>query len=231
MVFKVITRLIGGNLLIFQRAETKFIWILAALMLLIILNPLLPKSGLGNILLTILFNFIILSGIVAASDEHHILRQIIVIGLVTVALDWLRTFASFAPVTLSILVLGLYTLFLSWITLILIVLITQSQQVTGNLICGAIAGYLLVGITASFIAALIETIQPGSFLSAGQPLNASGLLDPLLYYSLVTLFTIGYGDIIPVTPAAQSLSICLGLLGQIYLTVLVALLVGKYLKN
>ncbi|NET37796.1 MAG: two pore domain potassium channel family protein [Cyanothece sp. SIO1E1] len=109
--------------------------------------------------------------------------------------------------------------------------VAKSKRVTGNIICGAIAAYLLIGVSASLLATLIETVHPGAFLRGGELLSRDGVFDNLLYYSLVTLTTIGYGDITPNVAIAQSLSIALGLIGQIYLTVLVAMLVGKFLKD
>ncbi len=65
----------------------------------------------------------------------------------------------------------------------------------------------------------------------GEMINPGHAWNSLMYYSLVTLATIGYGDITPKHEVAKSISVGLGLLGQIYLTVLVAMLVGKFLKT
>ena len=52
-----------------------------------------------------------------------------------------------------------------------------------------------------------------------------------MYYSYITLMTIGYGDILPITPIAQKAAIFIGLIGQFYLVVLTAIVVGKYINQ
>jgi hypothetical protein len=54
--------------------------------------------------------------------------------------------------------------------------------------------------------------------------------DSLLYFSFITLMTIGYGEILPATATAQKASILLGLMGQFYLVIITAVVVGKYMK-
>ena len=51
----------------------------------------------------------------------------------------------------------------------------------------------------------------------------------LTYFSFTTLTSLGFGDVLPLTPPAQSLALLIGITGQLYLTILVAMLVGKYL--
>ena len=231
MASKRLIRIIGAKLLAFQHSDTKFVWILTTLSLLIILNPLLPDQGMGDYVVKILFTFIVLSGILAASDEHQVIRQLIAIGLITLVLDWIRSFIPQDQTALLVVVTAFYSLFFGIVTVATVIEVTKSKQVTSNTICGAIAAYLLIGLTASLFATLIETVHPGSFLRGGEVLDPDSRFGDLLYYSLVTLSTIGYGDITPHAPAAQSLSVTLGLSGQMYLTVLIAVLVGKFLKD
>jgi hypothetical protein len=61
--------------------------------------------------------------------------------------------------------------------------------------------------------------------------NDNTRVDELLYYSYVTLMTIGYGEIVPITSIARKASILIGLMGQIYLVVLTAIIVGKYINQ
>ena len=56
-------------------------------------------------------------------------------------------------------------------------------------------------------------------------------LDSIMYYSYITLMTIGYGDIVPATPLAQKATILTGLMGQFYLVIVTAIVVGKYIKH
>jgi hypothetical protein len=231
MPVKKLTRSVALKLLGFQRSESKFIWILLAIFSLILLNPLIPNQGIGVYIFNLLLSFIILSGILAASDERQIIKQLVLIGIVLIILDWIRSLAVREIPGMALVIYVLYIIFMVTVTIAIVIGVIQSQKVTINIICGAIAAYLLIGLSGSFIALFIETFHPGAFLSGGEILPRQGLSDTLLYYSMVSLSTIGYGDITPNLPIARSVSLAIGLLGQIYLTVLVAILVGKYLKN
>ncbi|NAS32027.1 hypothetical protein GTQ40_13660 [Flavobacteriaceae bacterium R38] len=56
-------------------------------------------------------------------------------------------------------------------------------------------------------------------------------MDSLIYYSYITLLTIGYGEIVPVTPVAQKAAILVGLIGQFYIVIITAVVVEKYIKH
>ena len=103
-----------------------------------------------------------------------------------------------------------------------------------NTILGGICGYLLLGYVFVNLFAIVELLVPGSFLDGGQPLPGAERLGnphPLVYYSFVTLSTLGYGDVTPIGGFARSLSIVEALLGQLYLAILVASLVGMQLAQ
>jgi hypothetical protein len=231
MAFKKLTRLVTSKLLLFQRSESKFVWILVAVFSLIVFNPLLPSQGIGVYVVNLLLSFIVLSGILAASDERQIIHQLAFIGLVLITLDWVRSLAEQEIPGMEVLIYALYGFFISTVTVTIAIGVAKSKKVTVNIICGAVAAYLMIGLSGSFYALLIETINPGAFLSGGESLPREGLANALIYYSMVSLSTIGYGDITPSIPIARSLSLGIGLLGQIYLTVLVAMLVGKFLND
>jgi hypothetical protein len=231
MPFKKLSRFIAAKLLLFQRSESKYVWILIAVFSLIILNPLLPDQGIQSYLFNVLLFFMILSGIFAASEEHQIIRQVIFIGVVLIFLDFIQTLAEREIPGMELLIYSLYGLFIITVTIAIVIGVSKSKKVTGNIICGAIAAYLMIGLSGAFLALIIETLQPGSFLLGGEVLPHEGLANTLIYYSMVSLSTIGYGDITPNLPIARSVSLAIGLIGQIYLTVLVAMLVGKFLNG
>jgi hypothetical protein len=91
---------------------------------------------------------------------------------------------------------------------------------------GAASAYLLIGILWCFLYALIE-LEPGqTFLVRGEPGKLE--LTSLLYFSFSTLTTIGFGDIVPVSRAAQVGAILEGIVGTLFLAILIAKLVGVY---
>jgi len=117
-------------------------------------------------------------------------------------------------------------LFFGVVTAALIGQIAATPRVTPGTIVGAISGYLLLGIlgTAGFL--IVEFAEPGLLRTSLEPLTSSWYI----YYAFVTLATVGYGDIVPVGPAARSLAILLAIAGQLYIAVLIALIVGKSLS-
>jgi hypothetical protein len=97
-----------------------------------------------------------------------------------------------------------------------------------NRIVGAICVYLLLGVMWSIAYAVLEILQPGSF--NGLTELASPVWNPdWIYFSFVTITTLGYGDILPMTQTARSLSFAEAIVGQFYIAVLVAGLVSAYI--
>ena len=135
--------------------------------------------------------------------------------------------------------LGIPSLFTSGIILLAIGLLIGTEvftktQVDGDAICGSISVYMLIGVIFATGYSMILLANPQGFEIS----EALRLDDPslgphrlMLYFSLTTLTTVGYGDITPVTDLARSLSNVEAVLGQAYLTVLVARLVGKHLAK
>ena len=113
--------------------------------------------------------------------------------------------------------------------------IFSSDAVTIDTIAESLCAYLLLGIAFAVIYGLIDTLQPGSFISSlnGELVPFSGEGDGLnrIYFSFITLLTVGYGDIAPHTHPAKLTTIIEGFFGQIYLVVLIARLVGMHVSQ
>ena len=126
--------------------------------------------------------------------------------------------------------------------LVLIVVTTgnvllRAQRVTSDTILGGICVYLLLGMLWMSTYGLVEIVRPGSFLLGGVPLGEAGTeLDrfryaEILYFSFVTLTTVGYGDVTPASAAARSLAVGEAIVGQLYLAIFVARLMGLHLVH
>ncbi len=109
----------------------------------------------------------------------------------------------------------------------------SATRVTNDTISGAVCGYLLFGIMFAFVYAIIELLYPGSFMIDGKLLRPDlrrfyyqHEISTLIYYSLVTLATVGYGDIAPVSLPARVLAALEAIAGQFYIAVLIARLVS-----
>jgi hypothetical protein len=126
---------------------------------------------------------------------------------------------------------GLVILFFVWIVIALILEIARTEDVTASVIIDAINGYLLLGIVFTLLVGLVMLYQPNAFNLPARRLAAQHLdegLNDYVYFTFVTLATLGYGDIAPKTPVAKSLAILIAVSGQLYVATIIATLVGKY---
>ena len=119
--------------------------------------------------------------------------------------------------------------FLIFIIVIILKFIFNRDEITRDLIAGAAVVYLLTAITWTYVYRLIEMIQPGSFAIAQSQIF--GEQSPFLYYSFVTITTLGYGDVTPVSNPARSLALLEAILGQLYIAILIARLVGTHIAQ
>ncbi|NOX64262.1 MAG: two pore domain potassium channel family protein [Chlorobi bacterium] len=125
-------------------------------------------------------------------------------------------------------------MFFIYVTYSMVRYISQSEFVNEIILLNAINSYLLIGIVGAFLFISVD-VGYSYFANAEHALNFNAIVEPsfqdYVYFSFITLTTLGYGDITPIIPVAKSLTIALSLTGQLYLTILVAMLVGKYLSQ
>lgn len=112
------------------------------------------------------------------------------------------------------------------------------QTITNDHINGALCAYLMAAMMWGTLYVAIELIWPGSFLAGGNLINTAasegGLAQGaqvLFYFSFVTITTLGYGDITPINNPAASAAVLEAVLGQFYMVVLVARLVGVHVAS
>jgi hypothetical protein len=110
----------------------------------------------------------------------------------------------------------------------LIIQIARYETVSLVVIVEAITGYLLMGILFGIPVYLIMMAEPGAYSFSTD--TAVSITD-VNYYTFVTLSTLGYGDLLPLTPVSKSLTLLITLSGQLYLAIIIATLVGKFLSQ
>lgn len=216
-------------------AGVRFGRLLVFLLAYLFLSPFIPHGGeslapsglLVHGLLTVML-------FLAASAVQHKDRgrpaALSVMG-VAVVLHWLGIF-DVLPFSAE----AALVLFISFYSLIIYAFIKQltvSRKINGAVIMGSLCLYLVIGLLWGSCYTLLNTLYPGAFsgtLLASESIETSPL-HVFNYFSIVTLTTLGYGDITPQIPEAASLCQLEAIIGQFYTAVLVAWLVGMYGKT
>jgi len=108
--------------------------------------------------------------------------------------------------------------------------IAMATDISPNRLIGAVCVYLLLGVIWAVAYTMLEMISPGSF-GGFTPLQGRGWDSEWLYFSFVTMTTLGYGDILPVSATARVLAYMQAVFGQFYVAILVAGLVSALISS
>lgn len=169
------------------------------------------------IVLTAIFYFSILS----IKDSR---QKFLYLPLIMIILTWITEFLDLE--FLSTISGILSVIFFFYIIIYLVIRVASSKQVGLLEFLESINVYLLLGIAASLLFTFVYSANHEAYNPPGQILKTHA---DFIYYSFVTMTTLGYGDITPVDSLSRSLSIFFSVAGQLYLTMIIAMLVGKYL--
>jgi signal transduction histidine kinase len=195
------------------------------LLLLLVLIFLVPVAGLagpvGRLVVDAFFTLLMLSGVMSVSNQKGPVVAVSIIAIVGLLIRWFGRFAPSEGVevatTLSAMV-GILTL-----GAVVLAQVFKAGAVTTHRVMGAIAAYLLLGLAWGQAYYALAIVDPGAFKPPG---TDAGQQLEWVYYSFVTLTTVGYGDITPVAPLARSLAVFEALTGQLYPAILLARLVA-----
>ncbi|MGA9753942.1 MAG: ion channel [Desulfobaccales bacterium] len=207
--------------------RTRYSFLLVCLFFVIALMPIIEDYFDIRFLVSIALSLLAISAIYAVTGKKIIFSVGIILIIPVIIALWL-SFIIKNNFTQAI-YLAAHIIFLGFITLYIFLSTYKAKEVNRGVIHGAIVVYLLIGFSWSFIYALIECLHPGSF----SHISDSSLFGhrPFVYFSFVTLTTLGLGDIGPTTPIARSLVILEAIIGQLYLIINVSWLVGLYVAH
>lgn len=188
-------------------------------------------SPLVRLLTALLFTSFLIAGVFSLSSRPVVRFLAALLALAGIALRWLRL----AMPTPAIISWGfaLPLLFMICLTLANIRRVfCDDEAVTAARVTGAVAVYLLFGLTFAYLYGLLEQLIPGAFnLPAHTLFDDSTQMDSFTYFSFITLTTLGYGDITPVHPIARMFVATQALFGQLYPATLLARLVSLEITN
>jgi hypothetical protein len=224
-------RFMMGEKRLFAFARGHFFYLLISLLFLLLLQPFFAGSVIGRVILRACLSAVVLAAIYAVSENRRVFTFAVAFALPILAGKWLNHYLLESGF-LALVVESGSVLFLAFTAGIILWHVLKDEEVTGDKINGAICVYLLIGITWGLLFSVIDTVRPGSFQMAeaagARPEDKLGLF---IYYSFVTLSTVGYGDILPLSPVARSFAFVEAVVGQMYLATLIARLVGLHIAH
>lgn len=206
--------------------RNNFAWLFCGILLLLVLAPILQQGGLASsAALEGAFTSLLLVGVWSLRSTRR--WFFVAIGLAAANLVVLAIFLASANEfwllcsTLTLLA------FCVLCAILPIRFIISHRNIDLNHLMGALSVYLLLGVIWALLFVILRYFDPGALLNVSSPPGNPGEMRELLYYSYVTLTTLGYGDVTPASPLARNLSVLEAVFGQLFLAVMIASLVGR----
>lgn len=206
--------------------QTRFLLLLVSLLAMMVLEPFLFDYTRIWFLVDIFFSIILFTSIYAVSDKKSTTLIAILLAFPKLATLWIEGFISYTPVAFLDSIFGIA--FIGYIIILILRHIFKQKEVTLETIYGAIVVYILIGLLWVFFYKLTEILHPGSFSMAA---DIAASKKTMYYFSFITLTTLGYGDITPVSDQAKSLAMLEAVVGQMFIAVLIARLVGIHITQ
>lgn len=218
----------------FHYRDYSLIILLFSLLGVLLIYPFFGKLDYSNVILNLFLSVIMIAAVRATTGK----RSLVVIGMLLALLTLFTSWGELLDDTQTWVTMSLIfnIVFLGYVIVIHLHAIMTAKTVTKNLLFGAICVYILIGLMMSFVYILIDIYYPYSFSSHLAAFGEPNFSIPqhfltYVYFSFVTLTTLGYGDTTPVSLPAQAFAYMEAIAGQFYLTILVARLIAVYVLN
>ncbi len=209
----------------FRRFST--VQLLIALALFFIWAPFVEEIEGGELIVSGLFSLVLLAGIVAVADRKRVLVIAIVLAIPAIAGRWINHFRPDLIPPAVFLVAGL--ILIAFVVGNLLRFVLRAPSVNTEVLCASISAYLMLGLMWTIAYWLVDQLTPGgafSFNTNAGTQSMNGFTG--FYFSFITLSTVGYGDITPVSRIARWLAAMEAMTGLLYVAVLIARLVSLY---
>lgn len=215
----------------------RYIWIMTGLFLMMIVGPLFGRFEIVETHIyigDILIGIVMLAAVRAFSRQRRHFVTCIVLGIAAIGAGLLgRYLPSTDHQWFTAFALSLDTILLGYLILLIGADVFTTNDVEADTICGSVSVYLLIAGVFASVYSILLLLDPSAFFLPEEPIGVDASLGPdrlMAYFSLITITTVGYGDITPQNELARSLANLEAIIGQVYLTVLVARLVGTHLS-
>jgi len=205
--------------------NNRFLVFLILLIALFLVVSFIESPYYSGLIETIIYTLLLLIGLYAFSDVKNFFRITIVFFIVAIVIDWMQFFdpdGKFINTLRALLSAPVLALLL----IMTLKSITTAAKISKDVIFAAISGYILIGYIGAFLIMAISLLYPGSYNMEVR----IGILEAL-YFSFVTMTTLGYGEIVPISEQARAITILLSITGPMYVAILIAMIVGKYASH
>ncbi|MCH7519542.1 MAG: two pore domain potassium channel family protein [Candidatus Dadabacteria bacterium] len=210
--------------------KKRFAYLTKSLLLLIIAYPYVQGEMTGQILLSLLTIVVMIMLVVSVSDQkrYTIIALLLTVPWFLIILLNFPLFKSDYSLLIKKEIVFAFLLF-AYTTYRIFMHIIRSREVTAEILFASICVYILIGFTWCTLYVIIEILYPGSFVDTDGQILHTG--PDFLFFSYTTLTTVGYGNIEAITDQARSLASLEAIAGQLYLTIMVARLVGLHISK
>lgn len=213
-----------------MRSQPKSFYLFLSLIVMLLCYPATLRSEWTQLLFRTLFTATVLGGVYTISDNRRALQMGLVLAVPAMVTNALVFF--YPDAALLVVSLGLGALFFGFLIFTLIRHVLRDHVVTADTIYCAVAAYMLMAVFFTALYVMVELIWPNSFKGEFHPNKffrftfADGF-----YFSVCTLTTVGFGDVLACGPEARSLTMLEAMMGVLYPAVLIARLVGLHASN
>ena len=207
----------------FHRFST--VELLVALALLFFFFPFVEEVKGGDVIISILLSLVLLSAVLAVADRKGVFFIALVLAIPAIAGRWINHFRPDLVPPPVFLIAGLALI--AFVVANLLRFVLRAPSVNAEVLCASISAYLMLGLLWTIAYWLVAQVTPNAFAFNTGPKESMGGFNAF-YFSFITLSTVGYGDITPVSRIARWLAATEAMTGLLYVTVLIARLVSLY---
>ncbi len=209
------------------RRRFSTVQLLIVLALLFLFFPFVEEVKGGDIIVSVLLSLVLISAVLAVASSGRTLVVAVLLMIPAIAGRWINHFRPDLVHPAVFLIAGL--VLVAFVVVNLLRFVWRAPSVNIEVLCASISAYLMLGLMWTMAYWLVDQLTPGgafSFNTNAGPRSMNGFNG--FYFSFITLSTVGYGDITPVSRIARWLAAMEAMTGLLYVAVLISRLVGLY---
>ena len=209
-----------------SREDRRGLALLVSLLILLLVRPLAAEGRRGETIVVLALYGALAAATIELSQKKSLRLPLLILAVCSFSVSLA---AVYHPVRIVwIATWTLTTLFFGYVSLILFIHLGRPGRITRGRLYVSVSLYFLLGVFYFAVFDLVDSIHPGSLVEAGLSAGTGMTRASHLYFSFVTLTTLGYGDIVPATPLARILAVLEAATGVLYIAITVARLVAAY---